>query len=189
MKNKKVILITGYKRSGKDTFANLIIKKRNAEIFKLAQPLREMIKDFLDIDDFILEKEKEIFPFYIKNKKLNYVNKDMCIRDLMIIFSEGLKKYYGQTIFCEDIVNRIKNSQKELCLVSDLRYPYEAKYLKKEFPDALIVRIKRKGINLSSNHSSETSIDLIKEDVLIENNSSIKELEKNVDNFLANWNL
>jgi dephospho-CoA kinase len=187
---KKIVLVTGYKHSGKDTFSNILKNKVNGKIFKLADALRQMVKDFIGIDDETLEKEKETKPFKSRytEKKLNYLNKDMSIRDLMIIFSEGLKQYYGKEIFCEYLVSQIKKRPEEYCIVSDLRYPYEAEYIKKHFSKekVIIVRIKRKGVNLSSKHSSETSIDLIKEDILIENNGTIKNLEKCIEKMLLN---
>ena len=186
MKNKKIIMLTGYKRSGKDTTANILKDSLNGEIFKFAEPLRQIVKDLLTIDDLILEEKKEEIPFKKNGKFLKYAGKDMSIRDLMIVFAEGLKAYYGKEIFCKYVEEEIKESNSEYCIISDLRYPFEAEYFKKRFKEVYVIKIIRKGIGLSSKHSSEVSVDKIIPDFLLNNDGSLKSLKRETEILIQN---
>jgi len=204
-KDKTIIMFTGYKRSGKDTAAKIVLEKVGGEIFKFADPLRRFVKDLLVIDDKELEEKKDEKPYRFSLESesldsifcgypgesgefLSYAGKKMSIRDLMIVFSEGLKKYYGNEIFCEAAEKKIRNSKASLCIISDLRYPFEAEYFKKRFEKVFIVKIKRPGIGLSSNHSSETSINDITPDFEINNDGGIRELEQKILEIVKNLN-
>lgn len=166
-----LIAITGYKFSGKSLASEALSAYMNYEVFSFATPLKRMIcaltgctMEQLEIFDF---KENSIVPEhlfpYCSDDRHNY-------RSLL----QGLGDYMrdkNEDIFVDSTLSTCgKNA-----IISDLRFVNEARAVKEA--GGIIIRIVRDGISGSSEHKSETQIDLIEPDYIICNNSSLRDFD------------
>lgn len=149
---KKVILIHGFKRSGKDTIADLIVdivkeKGLKAEKVALADALKEILCDTLEITkeelDAIKEQNIELKYAYDENE----VKKVMPGRGLLKNFGQSMKKFLGETIWSDIILHRIFLSDADYFIVPDVRfYEEEFEYLKnrltRDFKDVITIKVK-----------------------------------------------
>lgn len=73
-------------------------------------------------------------------------------------------------------------------IISDTRFPDEAKVIKEH--EGIVIRIKRPGIDESSNHSSETALDKYdKFDAIINNDGTLEQLETKLKEIISKFNL
>ena len=181
----KVILIHGFKRSGKDTIADLIIElaiEKNKKAIKkaLADPIKDILTKTLDLtrDELEYIKEHRIEFRYVVDE--NMVKKKMQGRDLLKNFGQEMKKYFGVTVWSDIILNEIRFSNADIFIVPDIRfYGEEFFYLKTKLERELydIVTIKVKGGSADKNFEKE--IDDNEFDLILDNSKKDKkDLEK-----------
>jgi len=136
MKSKKVILITGYDRCGKDYLANKLTDYLNADIEHLADPLKDVVCGILDLKRNELED--------LKNNPYSYLTIDyeyngrsrtqsINFRKFIIKTATILRKNISEHIFIETIKDRIKKSDKDYVIVPDIRFLVEYEELSKSF--------------------------------------------------------
>lgn len=140
MSRKIVIAISGWKGSGKDTVANIILNKlaqnnvKNLSFSKysFAMPIKEVVHSIFGVYENVKSKEDpipEMKEFF--NKKISY-------RKLLIKIGEGMKSLFGNTIWINSVNKSIQDNIKSLpensdnlIILSDVRYEEEIKYLDK----------------------------------------------------------
>lgn len=173
--NRLIIGFYGKAKSGKDTASEYLVKKYNYKRYAFATPIKQACKilynftdDELYNDNFKNIKNKNGIIPREKFTKLG----DMCKNDNPNFFIERLKL---------DIDKRLGP-----VVISDVRYENEINFIKNN--GGYIIGINRNIENLSGHlglHSSE-QIDLNKSDFIIENNSSLENFYKNIDELLLN---
>ena len=147
-----VVLIHGFKRSGKDTIADLIIKlaeKNNKTAVKLplAKPIKEILAETLDMSENELEYVKE------RPIELRYVYEDTPVvneltgRDLLKNFGQTMKEYLGKTIWSDIILHKIFLNDSDIYIIPDVRfYEEEFQYLMnrlvRDFHDVVTLKVK-----------------------------------------------
>jgi len=160
----RIIAITGYARSGKDTVTEMLIKifaerGENWERLSLAAPLKEMLKVGLGLDDKD-ERAEELYG-------CNY-------RKL----AQTLGTEWGRDLICEDIWIRIaaQRAQGKNVIISDLRMENEADWVRKA--GGIVVHLERKDLEriAESSHKTEAGIAVHHCDYKILNNWSIRQL-------------
>jgi hypothetical protein len=117
LENKMIIGISGFARSGKDTFGlsmQRILKtyKINAEINAFANILKQ------DIDSFL--KEKFNISAFTKNDKEKFL-----IRPMLVAYGES-KRIQNSNYWIDQIEEKTKN---KLTIITDVRYENEAKWI------------------------------------------------------------
>lgn len=228
---QRIIQLTGYKGSGKDTFANYVIKKYpGLHPIKLAyaDPLKdiafELIKAFYgpnvsftsDIDkrndntnkDGAVETVKRE-DFDDSNKKERAIHgskfwgytsqeRDLTIRELcQYLGTEIFRDRIDENLWVKLMITRIQrtisqNPNCQLIMISDYRYPNELEYLRENIPDNKwmihSLRIERKQLPSGqyNHHRSEMSINNLLVDMIIENNGSLEDFYRNIDEYLRN---
>ena len=180
MNNFKIICISGYKGSGKDTVSNYIAEKYNYEHKKLAQPIKDITKLLFNLTDRDVEEDKEL------------VNKEWNIKPRILLQKIGTEMFqYELQKFMPDIgrnfwiIRFIKNINKDnLIVISDLRFIHEYEMLKKYCDKIKVIKIEKNNIEQSDTHISENEFDKIPADYIIKNNSSFTDLYTQIDNIL-----
>ncbi len=176
----KCIALTGGKQNGKDTAAKLLHdmmpgKSRDKFFHGFAWELKLEIVQMFHDDTFdyevacaILDELKEKYPH---------------IRQLMQSHGDYQKKEHGQdywinkfdTIICDTEEGVITDYNESLLIVPDLRFVNELTYLQDKFVDKehlLTLRIMRTPMPVGfvpDNHISETELNSIRADEVIEN--------------------
>lgn len=160
-----VIGITGYKRTGKTTFARAIKNQhKNTFIYSFAKPLKEICHILFggcedhwygDMKADVLTDWQGKLPFTAPTPRvlMQYVGTEM--------FREQLGAYFWTHVARRYIMDAYREEGFSLCVIDDVRFDSEAEFLIQEF-DATIVKLNRvdeaaeaAGIN---GHASERGI-------------------------------
>jgi len=189
------IAISGKANSGKNTVASIITKDLNISdkevgMFAFADPIKEMILSmFPEAKRECLFGKSElrnhiISPLY-KDKKGKILTYRQALIDL-----GTLGRSYNNDIWVNLLKNRVdvaSNSKNIKCIiVPDVRFRNEFSYLKLD--NYFTIRLKRKDIT-KINDVSETQQDEIEDDLfdfVLNNNSSITDLENSVKIMIHN---
>lgn len=183
-----IIAITGKKRSGKDVFAS-ILQEHNFELYKFAQPIKNMCKDiFLWNEDYINgDKKEEIDPRWgISPRYAQQVIGTELFRQGLPSLSDGFRETVGDCIW----VNRFRywyDNYKSTSLfgnvvISDLRFLNEAKMVQEY--GGLIVKIVRDTDSKSDVHQSEQEMESIISDYTIHNDGTLGDYTQKIYKFL-----
>jgi hypothetical protein len=200
----KIIAISGWKKSGKDTAANYIIKKHFANKVSLADPLKELTAKQYNLPILYMYsqdlKEKPLLNMpVITTDKFTEAIHSLLKSELgsgywtpraLLILEGSIKRSVNSSYWLEQIVNKIKSNEvymaaaddiygtktKELVyVVPDLRYVNEAEELRKAFgKDLITIRINRFD-SIDTEDPSERDLDNYKFDYVIENKDSEEE--------------
>lgn len=158
----KLIGIAGPARSGKDTFASLLLENGiRAHIISLALPIKNMAK-VLGLTEAQLygDLKEEIDPrFNTSPRKI----------------LQTLGTEWGRELIDEDIwLNIIKNSYDGNIIIPDIRFQNEADFVREH---GVLIHISRDGININSDHSSEGGVNHLMKDFYVANNAQVSDLE------------
>jgi len=161
-----IIGLVGYARVGKDTLADLLVEHYGYEKRSFAQPMRDALYALnpmvgsarLDLQDVIDEYSWDGY------KESPFGDE---IRGLMQrLGTEVGREQFGKDFWIKQAmaVNLGNNY-----VFSDVRFDNEAFAIRRD--GGIIIRLKRDGIEPANAHESETGIDGIDVDMVIENHS------------------
>jgi len=150
----KIIALTGYKRSGKDTVGDAIMalateRKESAVKLKFADPLREAV-----------EKLTGCEPERVKGLPIWY---GLTGRELMIALGNGVRSL-REDFFATLLANRLERFESagiEWAVITDLRFVNEAFMLVDRFDHVRIVRLDNPLAPHDPNDPAEREIDKI----------------------------
>ena len=145
-----IILLSGYKGSGKDYVSDIICEYFGFHKIAIAKELKDFISEKYNIEREILDD-----PY---KKDLVY-NETSSYRDLLVYHAEEAKKVEPE-IWIKKAVDRINSVGLENIVISDWRFPVEYHYIVKEFKDANIITARIINKYMKSEESySETCLD------------------------------
>ena len=168
-----VIVLSGKKRVGKDTVADILEKYlggSNFERFSIASYLKRGVAALVNKSQSELEKGKDV---------LN-ISSGVTPRDLYKSIGDLIRDSLGKTFFINTLIEEVFKSQKKIVVISDMRYRHEYEELKKL--DPVFIRIKNKNLP-KDDHTSETDLDSIPDsefNYVIDNEGTISDLENKV---------
>jgi hypothetical protein len=169
-----IILVSGWIKSGKDTFAELLQKEYNFTQVAFADSLKTYVASKYKIP---------VSWCYTHEGKDSIIKKvGMTVRQVLIKESERIKEinpfhWVNATIYsirsCPNVV------------ISDFRFPVEVNRLKQIFPERHIVtvRINRFEKALSA-HFTEHALDDYDFDIIVDNIGTPSEFETNIRNVM-----
>ena len=159
----KVILISGKKRVGKNYFANLLQEEleksgKTSEIIAFATPIKEIFCELfgLSMDLFEDLKNNESYKIHLFDKEYNF-------RQLLQKFgTDIMQKYFGELVWVQQFIKRACTLEVDYVIVPDFRFLHE---------DVGDFRIKiiNNTVLSNDNHRSETEIDNLPYDYLVDN--------------------
>ena len=154
---RKIILINGKKRAGKDYVAKILKEELgNCEIFHYADSMKQIIADTFEIS---LE---ELENFKNENVEITFNDKRTTFRRVLQCFAtEACKKIFGKDIWKQIVLNKMENSSAEYIIIPDFRFPEE--YIE----DSLTVKVL--GGDTNDTHISESALNNFKFDYIIDN--------------------
>lgn len=172
-----IIGILGYKRHGKDTIADYLVNNHNFTKYSLATPLKEALQVLFNFTDNQLNgDEKEMIdPMWgvSPRQTMQYVGTELFRNNI-----SNLLPNVGLDFWLKCLENKIKKSGNQKIVIADIRFENEATFIKKM--GGVIWKVQRNIIN-NDTHESESNIDHISYDYLIENKSSIENLYNNIE--------
>lgn len=173
-KEPEIILVSGYKRAGKDTTAKMLKEifednQFKVEILSFADTLKNIACEIFDISREDLDdlKNNEI------QLGINYHNEDKKRYDFKVITNfrkvltkignEALKPIFGENIWVKDIEKKIAASNADIIIIPDFRFNVE------HINKAITVRVLNDDIINKETHSSETELEDFNFDVYLDN--------------------
>ena len=182
----KLIGLSGYARSGKDTVAALLAKDHDFKTISFAKPMR----DALEALNPYVSDEKGKYPAPLKTvlaqygwegSKASVYAKDL--RRLLQNFgTEVGRNQFGED-FWVDLSMKIADRQVALghrVVFTDVRFPNEFEAIKQRGGE--VWRLIRKDAKPANSHSSETALDGFEFDKYLYNDGTITELSWAVAN-------
>lgn len=173
---KTIILVSGKKRAGKDTVAQMIVEQLNSAYsisrLSFAEPMKEILADTFDVELEDLEDYKnspKLYPVMVLHPELVEsfeLSTDM--RKILQRFgTEAMKKQFGDDVWSELLYKKIYS---DITVVPDWRFKSELEFLKKQ-PDVKVVtiRVNRIGQVVHDEHISEKDLDDVKTDFTLNN--------------------
>ena len=163
---KKIIILTGKKRAGKDTFC-FYSGFRN---MKLALPIKDIANIFFGKE--ITDDQKEIVDLEIGISPREFMQK---------FGNEFSKDLTSDNIWLDNLVRRLRTTQDSHICVTDCRFQFEAdgiiRFAKENNCNYRVVKIVR-DTGLEDSHITE--ICDVSADITIENNGSLEEFQLKV---------
>ena len=187
--NQNLIGITGYKRSGKDTAGEYFIKQGYIK-YAFAGPLKKACQEiFMFTDEQTEGKDKEKY-----DDRWNISARKVFQRFGTEIFRENLADFYPEMEKIKEnfwtyrfkiwYENQLKINKDIKIVVTDVRFDNEANIIKEL--GGIIIKVKRKKIINLDQHKSETSIEKIKCDYLVKNDSNIENYYEKLSKIVKN---
>lgn len=184
MSSRKIIGLTGRRRSGKDTVASFLVDRGFTRL-SFADPLKEAVKSLFFFSDDQLEKRKEqVDPRYgvSPRRVLQCLGTDL-IRD-------QLQDLLGMSepIFLASMRSRIDaitTTCRTRVVISDVRFPDEARLIREL--GGVVFRVVRPAVETDETvdrHASEIAMDDEPVEMVIENDGSIEDLHRRLEQLL-----
>lgn len=174
-----LIAICGHKFSGKSTIARLLHNATGWEVVSFADKLKDITcilsgctREQLEDYDF---KETQLVPYYLRPYCGN-VEKPT-FRAFLQHFGSEVMRGVNDNIWIDCTLS---NCGKD-CIVSDCRFPNEAKAVKAR--GGIVIKVVREGCGGDS-HCSEVGVDEIVPDYTIFNDTTLENLVLNVDSLV-----
>lgn len=176
----KVIALTGWSGSGKDTLADMLVKQGCVR-FAFATPLKDIASGLFGFPREWAETQEG------KQRLWRVGYKEKSIRQILLEFAKIDRERFGDDIYAQETIDKFKQLAPETTVViTDLRFPVELNALQKyqETTGSVleIWRVKREGQRESPvNHPSENLLDKLETTKTILNpGTTLEDYEKRV---------
>lgn len=179
-----IIALIGKKQSGKDTFYNILEKNGyNMHQVAFATPIKQIAKILFDFND------EELY-----GSKKEIVNEEWGIKPREFyqifgteIFQHDIHKYLPslkckqKTIWANILRKNIEEMRhtSKIIVITDLRHIHEKEIIQ-DLPNIYFVKINRNNIANIDNHISETELNTITCDYIINNDTNLIDYEKKI---------
>lgn len=186
--NKRVYAIVGRKRCGKDTAADYICEKLNCKKHALATPLKELVCSLFQIDMEQLDEYKNE-AWTLKAQKTNKEDYsvwentlNVSFRSILQICGDSQKAFFGIDCYMRKLHEKLIHE--DTVVVPDVRLVEEQKWLMNNTNVTFIKIVRNVKLDNDSTHRTEIEVDKLGYDVLIDNNGTIEELYRQLDNVI-----
>jgi hypothetical protein len=163
---RKIILISGLSRSGKDTVADMLAARfDNSKRLAFASPMKAILAETLGLTLEQLEERKN---------SSQYAHRGYLQR-----FGQVCKRYFGENCWGEIVEHTIDNLPKDsIIIISDFRMPVE------HIEGAITVQVVNPRVTGNDPHVSENALKDFKSDAVIVNDGTLEELEDKVQDLV-----
>lgn len=185
-----VILIHGVKRSGKDTFSDMLLREvGGTKKDSFALPMKRIIaKTFnMSMDELDYLKNNDNLKLCYTDSNTNEVTQlNITFRNILQYFgTEAMKPEFGDELWVKLLVKNYLNCDEPILVVSDFRLEEEYKYIVEGGLDVITVKINRTEVeNSGDSHKSENGLINFDFDFIVDNNSTLENLHNEVQRFI-----
>ncbi len=177
-----IILISGYKRSGKDTIADYLVQKYGFTRYGFADPIKETVKYLFDWNDDWINNNKETID---ERWGISYRQAAQWLGTEAFQYSicekyPLFKETIGRSFWVKKFENLYNNKENNYVL-SDYRFPHEYELLKHLNP--ICIKVERDGCEFDG-HESESYIETLHYNHIIENNTLLPALYFKIDGIM-----
>jgi len=193
-----LIVISGYKGSGKDTAADYLIDSHGYTRLSFADTLKEMVSEQYEVplNYFHDQKLKEValeqypvvstdgFTDNIHDMLAAEFDSDCWTPRALCILEGSIKRSVKSSYWVQVVLNAIEAlGANANVVIPDLRYRSEIDQILEAFPEAKITRVDR-GLELDTNDPSERDLDDYPFSNVLDNTKDIKHLQEQLKNLI-----
>lgn len=187
----RLIGVSGYAGSGKNAFADALVAQHGYELRSFAEPLRQM----LYATDPRIPSNIDRFSTVSLAGMVDLVGWDTLKREypearrlLQTLGTEGGRGVLGENVWVDAAFKDIDEGylaqpQTERVVFADTRFRNEAQAIRDR--GGILVRVERAGTKAINGHSSETDLDDIEFDYVVQNDSTITDLRQKAFDVIA----
>lgn len=196
--SKTVILLCGSAGSGKDTSYEMLKKLWDVDncvmSYSFGRPLKEIVVDLCRLfynAQFSAESMNNLEYKEVKRpEQLMYLGGEahpLVLRTLLQqVGTDILRKQLGDDIFAKAVIQNIAEQMSQpspqIAIITDLRFPNEQKcimdYCFQNGYKCMTVFIHRSNVLQSHGHSSESYYNSLEKDIIVDNNGTLLDLER-----------
>jgi len=175
-----IIGIAGHARHGKDSIADVLVKRYGYRKHALADVMKEACRVIFGWTDAHLygDLKDKIDPNYGISPRHALQTLGTEWGQYKLSEYDSFAEVTGRKLWVNSLLSRVSGGT----VISDVRFLHEAQAIKEKGGIIILVRRfdKDKEYPWDKNHASELSVEEITPDYLIENNQGLKELEEKV---------
>jgi len=172
-----IIGVSGKKRSGKDTFFEILKNSLSGKYLIKKYAFADRVKEYAI-------KYFNVLPLEIKKEENRFILQGIG----QFVRQEINKDFWVNEVFSDIYLSRFKNPN-EISIITDVRYQNEADKIT-SVDSGILIRIENPNLNLIDYHESENDLDSYPFDMKILNNGSIEDYERSIKKWVeTNINL
>lgn len=178
-----IIGITGHKRAGKSSIADVLRNEYGFRAYSLAEPIKAAVREIFGWGPEHTDgaRKEEVDPRYgiSPRQAMQHLGTEWGQYGLCHQFP-GFYRVTDRYLWCRRAMDRINADgyPRFHAVIPDIRFMHEREYFK-PWSDFLLVRVRRAGCH-SDGHASEEEIGKISADYIIENNRTLDDLADEV---------
>ncbi|MGD9679022.1 MAG: hypothetical protein AB7V16_11830 [Vulcanibacillus sp.] len=179
-----IIMLSGYKRSGKDTVANYLVNEYGFTRYGFADPIKEIsyiLFDWKKEDDEVLKEVIDERYGFSRRQFWQYFGTEWAQYQLPNQFAEFSKKI-GRNFWVKKFENLYKSNPNINYVISDYRFPHEYEVLKEYNPKCIQIH---RDIVASDCHESEKYINDLHTNYYLKNDCDLIQLERRVKTIMS----
>jgi hypothetical protein len=178
----KLIGISGYARSGKDTIANHLVEKYGYHKVSFANPMKVAMEKLNPTIRIVTTGQslelKDAVDFY-GWEELKKLSPD--IRPLLQRFgTEVGREMFGENFWVEQALDSIPDGA--TAVIADVRFPNEAGAIRDL--GGKVIRVERTGTAPANAHASETALDTYSFDDVLSNDGDVEDILLKIDEWM-----
>lgn len=194
-----VIGIDGYSRTGKDTFAKILVQNYGFHKVSLADPIREQLWNedpLLDGRGMMAGYTEPLSKWVsdilgndaspIDNEIWDFLKANTHVVPKMIAIGESARREYGEDYWLNLAIERAVTVGGRI-VIPDIRHINEHQFIESRKPNALMVRMQKRGMGPANDSFIESAFLKCESDVTILNNGTIDDLEIAVDGVMRTY--
>lgn len=170
-----LIGLIGNRRVGKTTMSDYLVEKYKFKTYAYADPIKEGAKVMFNLTDEqvygdlkeVVDERWGISPRIFLQK----LGTDCC------------RKTFGDDVWIKTMKFWYENNKDKNIVISDIRFPNEAKAIK-DMGGTLIKIVNPDVDQIYNEHESEKLVDTIQYDLMINNNNTMKDYYKKIDDII-----
>lgn len=112
----RIIILTGFSQSGKDTVADILVNKHNFTKYAIADPLKDYCSNIFGFPRELANTQEGKRTLW----RVGHTTKT--IRQILIDTAKEDRARFSDSIYIQEIIKRISNSNDKNIVISDLRY-------------------------------------------------------------------
>lgn len=190
----RILLLCGFKRCGKDTFANYVANKYGYTHLKISQQLKDSLQVLFGFTSEQMESDKkdciderwQVTP----REVLQYMGTNIFQYEIQKLLPNIGRNFWIKTI-CQDIENKYLENKDTDIVISDLRFIHELNYINNlcrrySGISVYIVKIIRADLKIVYDHrihESESQHLQFQFDKIIQNDTK-ESFEKQIDEYM-----
>ena len=167
-----IVGISGKKRSGKDTAAEILTENYGFESYSLADPMKEAARAIFMFGDEQLygDRKEKVDEFW-----------DLSPREVLQNFGTDLfREKFGEEVWLDSMERRLSFYLPEKVVIPDIRFPNEADWVKNMGGEVVRIDASER-LESDDDHASETALDDYDGfDYVIDNNGTLPEFRMTI---------